>query len=172
MREKTFHLVKELLPYVITIALILLVKQFLLTTVLVSGNSMNDTLFNRDMLLLNRVVYRFQDIKRFDIVVVQTKEEKIIKRVIGLPGEELAYREGKLYIDGKEVKDPYGTGYTSDFSLSVLGLDKIPEGCYFVMGDNRNNSLDSRRIGVIPKENILGRSQFVLFPFTRFGNAN
>ncbi len=171
MKEKVIHFGKEFIPYVIIVIVILLIKQFLVTTVLVSGSSMNDTLYHHDMLLLNRIVYQFHEIERFDIVVVQMENEKIIKRVIGLPGETIAYRDNTLYVNGKKVKDPYGKGYTADFSLDMLELEKIPEGYYFVMGDNRNNSLDSRRIGVINEKDILGKSQFVLFPLTRFGKV-
>ena len=90
--------------------------------------------------------------------------EKIIKRVIGLPGETIEYNNGKLYINNKVVEDKYNDGTTFDFKKVVLGEDE-----YFVLGDNRAVSIDSRRLGPIPKKDILGKAKLVIFPFNRFG---
>lgn len=124
---------------------------------------MYPTLKNNDIMLLNKIGYRFSDIARFDIVVVQTQESKIIKRVIGLPGEVVEYKDNVLYINDEVVDDEYNSILQKDF-LVVLEEDE-----YFVMGDNRGDSLDSRVIGPVLKKDILGHATFTIFPFDRWG---
>ena len=115
-------------------------------------------------MILDIIGYRTSRLKRFDIVVVDNGKDYLIKRVIGLPGEEIEYKDNKLYVNGKEVNDKYGNGKTSDFKVKV-GKNK-----YFVLGDNRTNSLDSRYYGSFNKKKILGKTSFTVFPFNRFGN--
>lgn len=172
MKEKIMHFVKEVLPYVFTVFVVLCIKEFVFSTVLVSGASMNDTLESGDLMILDKVSYRLGDIKRFDIVVVQVGNQKLIKRVIGLPGEYIEYKENTLYVDGKKIEDNSTDEITNDFSIKNLELEKIPEDCYFVLGDNRDDSLDSRIFGVVSKDDILGKAEFILFPFNRFGGVN
>ena len=117
-------------------------------------------------MILNSINYKVNDIKRFDIVVVNEGNEPIIKRVIGLPGEEVEYFDNKLYINGKRVKDKYPSKETNDFKIYVK------KGHYFVMGDNRTNSMDSRMLGSFPKNKILGRAKLTIYPFDRFGNKD
>ena len=154
---------KEYIPYVIVIILVILFKKYYYSPIKVNGDSMYSTLHDKDIMILDIVKYRHKDIKRFDIVVVDIKDEYIIKRVIGLPGEKVEYKNNKLYINGKLVKDNYGKGKTSDFYF------KVPKGRYFVLGDNRGNSLDSRYFGAFKKNKILGKTNFTIFPFNRFG---
>ena len=125
---------------------------------------MMKTLHDKDVMILDRISYRVSDIDRFDIVVVDEGSEYIIKRVIGLPGEEVSCEDGKLFVNGKEIKDSYGIGLTDDFVFEV------PKGEYFVLGDNRENSMDSRYFGSFKKEDILGKTKLVLFPLDRFGD--
>ena len=136
---------KELIIYGSIILAIILLRTFIITPVRVNGSSMDYTLEDGEIMLLNKIGYKFTDINRFDIVVVDTIDSKIIKRVIGLPGETLKYENNTLYINGKEVDEPYLKEKTEDFNLTDLGYEKLPQDCYFVMGDNRNNSSDSRR---------------------------
>lgn len=154
---------KEYVPYIIVIILVLLIKRFVVSPIKVNGDSMYSTLKDKDIMILNIIGYRFSDIKRFDIVVVDGKNEYLIKRVIGLPGEEIEYKSNKLYVNGKLVKDKYGKKTTKDFKT------KVPKGSYFVMGDNRTNSLDSRYLGAFKKNKIMGKTNFTVFPFNRFG---
>ena len=155
---------KEYISYVIVIVLVLLFKKFVASPIKVNGNSMFKTLHDGDVMILNIIGYRFSDIKRVYIVVVDEGDEYLIKRVIGLPGETIEYKNSKLYVNGKNIKDEYGNGETSDFKVVV------PVGKYFVLGDNRTNSLDSRYFGAFQKKKILGKTKLTLFPFNRIGN--
>jgi len=162
--EKMKNIIKELLPYVIIIMVVLLVKRYIFTPVIVNGPSMMNTLHDKDVMILDKIGMKLNGIDRFDIVVIQTQNSKIIKRVIGMPGETIEYEDNKLYINDKEIKDSYGTGVTYDFEKV-----KIPEDMYYVLGDNRNDSVDSRMIGLISKKDILGHATFIIYPFNRFG---
>lgn len=124
-------------------------------------------------MILDKISYRFNDIDRFDIVVIKTNKTKIIKRVIGLPGDKIEYKDNKLYINGEYVKEDFldKNTKTYDFTLyDLTGYETIPEGYYFVMGDNREESSDSRIIGLISKKNIEGHAKYTIFPFRRFGS--
>ena len=111
-----------------------------------------------------------------DIVVIDheinNENEHLVKRVIGLPGEYVEYKDSKLYVNKKEVKEDFIKVETDDFSLAKLGFLEIPENYYFVVGDNRGDSSDSRVLGLIPKKEIKGKVVFSLFPFKRFGKIN
>ena len=122
-----------------------------------------------EILILNKMDNKYN---RYDIVVANAANTKVIKRIIGLPGENIEYRDCKLYINGVEKEDFVKECITDDFSLENLyGYAMIPKGYYFVMGDNRKESSDSRdyRIGLIKAEQIQGKAIFRLTPFNRFG---
>ena len=161
--DKMKSIIKEYGPYVITIILVLLVKKFVVSPIKVNGTSMMTTLHDGDIMILNIIDYKFNDIERFDIVVVKEKNELIIKRVIALPGEKVTYKDNKLYINDKLVKDKYGNGFTNNFNY------KIPKGTYFVLGDNRENSMDSRVFGPFKRKDIIGKTNLIIFPFNRYG---
>lgn len=110
------------------------------------GNSMFPTLHNGDLALCSR----FTNIDRFDVVVVNVDNMKIIKRVIGLPNETIEYKDNKLYINGEHVQDVYNNGYTKDFKHSLKDNE------YFCLGDNRENSKDSREYGGFTRNQIVG----------------
>lgn len=157
--------IKELIPYVIIIVVVVLIRSFIVTPVQVDGSSMYPTLKDNEILLLKKYDKKY---KRFDIVVLNYNNSKLIKRIIGLPGEHIEYKDNKLYINGKYVKENFKRNTeTSDFELDK----KIPKDYYFVMGDNRDNSTDSRIIGFISKDNLEGVSDIALFPFDRFGSV-
>lgn len=160
---------KELIIYGSIILAIILIRTFVITPVRVNGSSMYSTLKDGEIMILNKLDYKLHDIERFDIVVVKTDEKKIIKRVIGLPGETLKYEDNTLYINDKKIDEPYLKDATEDFNITSLGYDKIPDDCYFVLGDNRDNSSDSRIIGPVKKSQITGSASLVLFPFSEAG---
>lgn len=157
--------IKEILPYIIIIVVVLLIKAYIFTPVIVNGPSMMDTLHNKDVMILDKIGMRLNGIDRFDIVVIETDHAKIIKRVIGLPGETIEYKDNELYIDGKKIEDPYGKEVTYDFEEVVISEDS-----YYVLGDNRTDSVDSRMLGTISKKDILGHATFIIYPFHRFGS--
>ena len=163
--------IKEISIYLLIIVMVILIRTFLITPVRVNGSSMDPTLRNGEIMILNKVKYNNNDIKRFDIVVIKMDKELLIKRVIGLPNEEIKYVDNKLYINGEYIKESFLNDdvYTTNFSLDDFKLKKIPENCYFVMGDNREVSLDSRTFGCFSKDKILGSANLVLFPFTKLG---
>lgn len=123
---------------------------------------MEPTLFKQDVVLLNIMAYKLTLPKRGDIVVFKLpdRNEFLIKRVIGLPGEIILIANGQVFINGIPLEEPYI--YSS--SITDLGPFRIPQGKYFVMGDSRHNSEDSRIWGPIDLRNILGRADFVVFP--------
>lgn len=164
---------KELIPYIIIIIVVFLVRQFIITPIQVVGSSMEPNLNNGELMLLNKMSYNIENIKRFDIVVVNLTDKALIKRVIGLPGEKVSYKDGKLYVNGKIIKEKFSTnGDTYDFLVEENGYDIIPKNKYFVVGDNRINSSDSRIIGLIDRKNILGKADFILFPLSKFGSVH
>lgn len=156
---------KELLPYIIILLVVIFIKTFIVSPIKVNGVSMMPTLNNKDIMILDEVSYRFKEIKRFDIIVIRYEDEYLIKRVIGLPGEKVSYENDKLYINEKYVKENFTHKKTDDFEEIEVSDNK-----YFVMGDNRTNSTDSRIIGLIDRSEIKGKTAFTILPFNRFGN--
>lgn len=167
--KKYVNFFKEICIYIIVIIIVLLIRQYLVALVKVNGNSMFDTLHNKDIMILNKIIYRLNDIERFDIVVIKEDDEYLIKRVIGLPGETLEIKDNVLYINGKKVEQKFYHKKTDDFYIKDLNSNKIPKNTYFVLGDNRTDSLDSRILGFIPRSKILGRARYTILPFSRFG---
>ena len=155
---------KEYASYIIILILVILTRTFLITPVRVSGTSMNNTLRNGDVMFL----YKIATFEREDIVVVNKKVEgsTIIKRIIGMPGETIKCKDGIIYINGKKYKDPFGYGKTSDFSKV-----KLKKGEYFLLGDNREVSQDSRYFGPVKEKYLLGETNFIIFPFKHFGKV-
>lgn len=159
-------IIKEIIPYIIVVVMVIIIRTYIITPVRVDGTSMYPTLENNQILLLKKFDKK---IERFELIVIEYDYTKLIKRVVGLPGEHVKYVDNSLYINDKLIKEDFIDTTTKDFDLSSLGVDVIPEGYYFVMGDNRNNSIDSRTIGLISKDEILGTTSFSIFPFNRFG---
>lgn len=157
-------IIKEIIPYIIIVLVVVLIRTFIITPVRVDGDSMKNTLKNGDILLL----YKLGSINRLDIIVLNEEKdnEKIIKRVIGLPGETVAIKKGKIYINDKVIDDEYAYGETSDYDKVTLEDDE-----YFILGDNRLISKDSRYFGPIKKSEIKGKIVFRLFPFTKIGTV-
>lgn len=160
--NKFMKFLKTIFPYVLIVVVVVLIRSFIVTPGIVNGESMEDTLFDGDFVLVNKIGLHF-GIERFDIVVVDYNNDTIIKRVIGLPGETVKYADDVLYINDKEVKTPINFQSTDDFTL------KASKNEYIVLGDNRSISKDSRLIGPVSRSDIKGKVNFVLFPFNDFG---
>lgn len=152
-----------------------LIRFFLFTPIIVDGESMMPTLENGDRMIVNKIGYDVGEPDRYDIVVFHAPEQKdYIKRVIGLPGDHVAYKNDQLYINGEAKAEPYldpfkkeiieGT-LTEDFTLEELIQEEVvPEGYVFVMGDNRRYSKDSRHIGVVSMDEIIGSTSVIFWP--------
>ena len=164
--------VKNILSYVIVVIVALLIKTYIFTPIRVNGTSMYPTLNEGDIMILNEIGYHLNGVERFDIVVVKKdNDDRIIKRVIGLPGETVSYKDNKLFINGEEISEDFTHAITHNFELSEINEEIIPNDYYFVVGDNRGNSKDSRIIGLIHKNEIKGKTSFVIYPFSKFGNV-
>lgn len=161
---------KDALKYLVIIFIILFIITFVFGVTSVVGSSMSPTLKDGEVLILNKFKYRFSDIKREDIISLKYADTKyLIKRVIGLPGEKVEIINNKLYINGIEYVEEYLSKELNyqDFKLSDLNYTVIPEDMYLVLGDNRENSLDSRKIGLIKKEDIEGKIAFRFWPINK-----
>ena len=171
MNEPYKKILNTIIPYIIIIIVVVIIRSFVITPIQVDGMSMYSTLSDNEILILKKYNKNY---KRFDIVVFDYNGKKLIKRIIGLPGETLEYKNNKLYINGKYVKEDFLNSYnkTYDFKLENLGYKKIPDNTYFVMGDNRINSTDSRIIGPVLKNQIDGKTNFAIYPINRFGKFN
>lgn len=167
---------------IIAFAVAGIIRFVLFTPIVVDGESMMPTLENDDRMIVNKIGYTVGEPDRYDIIVFHAEKDKdYIKRVIGVPGEHVAYENDQLYINGKAQDEPYLSSIkkqlevgsdelTKDFTLEQLtGYEVIPEGYVFVLGDNRRNSTDSRIIGLIPIEDIVGSTNYVFWPLDDVG---
>ncbi len=161
---------KDFIDYLIIILVVILLRTFVVTPAVVRQQSMEPTLFERDVILINKL----GKFNRFDVVVIDLGEEYIIKRVIGLPGEHIEYIDNKLYVNGKYVEEAFldDSVITVDFDILNIGINNITNDSYFVLGDNRTNSTDSRVIGVINKKDIIGKTNTIIFPFKHIKSIN
>lgn len=163
---------------ILVIAAILagVIRYFLFTPIIVDGESMMPTLKDRDRMIVNKLSYVIGEPERFDIVVFHATEEKdYIKRVIGLPGEYIEYRDDTLFVNGEAISEPYLDEYKRELvggTLTEPFSYQVPEGHVFVMGDNRRYSKDSRHIQAIPIDDILGKANLIYWPFEDFRILN
>lgn len=169
---KEFWLWSKIILAVIVV--VFLVRTFLFTNYVVYGQSMMPTIRDGERVIVNKIGYDFFEPKRFDLVIFHaTETSDYVKRVIGLPGDHIKYEEDVLYVNGEALEEAFleefrerhpGT-LTRDFTLEGLtGTDVVPEGTIFVLGDNRLNSLDSRHIGFVDMEQIVGEANFSYWP--------
>jgi signal peptidase I len=135
---------------------------------------MYPTLHDGYVMLLDEIYYKFDKLDRFDIVVIKYKDssgksELIIKRVIGLPGDKIEYKDNILYVNDEAIEEKFLSDdvVTNDFNVSDLGYEVIPDDMYLVLGDNREDSLDSRDIGLITKKDILGKVNIRIWPINK-----
>lgn len=169
MSEKNKGIIKDILSYVLIIIIVITIRVFIFDPVRVDGPSMDTTLTNGEIIILNKIEYRKTDIKRYDIVVINVDGKKIIKRIIGLPNEVVEIKNNNVFINGEIIDNSFASTKTEDFSLSDIGLKKIPGDSYFVLGDNREVSMDSRysEVGTIKKEQIIGKASIIVWPLNK-----
>lgn len=166
-----------IIEIVAVIMLAYLIVFYALEKTNVVGASMDPTLKNEDSIIVNKFSYRFTDPKRFDVIVFKQSGREHsyynIKRIIGLPGETIQIKDEKFYVDDKIIKDPVNAVPMTNYGLATEPI-KLDENEYFVLGDNRNNSEDSRfaSIGMITREDIIGHAFLRLKPFNFINKIN
>ena len=176
-KEKSKGIAGEILSFllyvVVVVGITFLIIHYVGQRTYVSGSSMENTLSDGDNLIVDKITYRFSDPKRYDIIVFPYQYEEntyFIKRIIGLPGETVQIVDGIIYIDGEALQESYGREVMKNFGLAAdpvtLGEDE-----YFVLGDNRNDSTDSRdpSVGKIPRDRIIGRAWVRIWPLSKIG---
>jgi len=159
--------IKDTMKYVLIIIAVLLVYLYIVSFQQVLGPSMQPNYQEGEIYLLNKLKYKIINPKRFEVIVLNNKKSKfMIKRVIGLPGEHIEYRDDTLYINGKIIKEQFSKTLEPDeTNILEKNVDLvIPENCYYVLGDNRVNSEDSRTFGCIEKKDIVGKVEFRIWP--------
>ena len=171
------EIIKELAGWLLYIVLIIDFTWFVVTFVgqrtEVSGSSMETTLSDKDQLIVDKMTYRFRDPKRYDIVVFPYQYQDntyYIKRIIGLPGETVQILSGMVYIDGMRLDEHYGNEMMENPGIAEEPLT-LDENEYFVLGDNRNNSSDSRAsdVGLIHRKDLIGRAWIRVWPLSQIG---
>lgn len=177
-KETEKNIFKELFGWIIYILIVVGLTYLILTYVgqrtRVSGHSMETTLSDGDNLIVDKLSYRFRNPKRFDIIVFPYKYEEntyYIKRIIGLPGETVQVADGCAYIDGELLEsDIYGAEAMDEAGIADTPIT-LGEEEYFVLGDNRNHSSDSRdpSVGVLTRDDLLGKAWIRIYPFDHMG---
>ena len=155
--------IKELIPYVIIVIVVVIIRTFLVSPAIVNGDSMIPTLKDNEVVFVNKYVHYFSEYKRFDMVVVKIENELLIKRLIAFEGETVEYKDNELYINDKKIDTPLDFEYTKDFK------DKVEKNSIFVLGDNRNISKDSRYFGSFNLNDVKGTVTLRVFPFNKIG---
>jgi len=170
---------REILEYVLTIAVVAAVVLFLNTFILINAKipsaSMEDTVMAGDRIFGSRLAYKSEDPERYDIVIFRYPDDEstlFIKRVIGLPGETVTITDGKVYID--DSTEPLDDSFCPETPTGDFGPYEVPEGCYFMLGDNREHSKDSRywTNTYVERDKILGKAVFRYWPLTEMGSIS
>ncbi|MFZ5988454.1 MAG: signal peptidase I [Bacillota bacterium] len=186
------EVIKWILVIIVAIAIALVLRAFVFEWVVVQGQSMENTLYNRQVLFVNKLEYMYGKPKRGDIIIIQFKEGNwdylpfgrenpvitrilpsrgeinYIKRIIGVPGDVVDIKEGYVYINGIKMTEPYAKGTTMEQTFELPKV--VPQNNVFVMGDNREYSKDSRQLGFIEYEKVKGKAAFRIRPLKEFGN--
>lgn len=175
MKERS--ILGELLSWLIYIVIVVILSLGIITFIgqrtKVSGHSMETTLSDGDNLIVDKISYRFRDPERFEIIVFPFQYEEhtyYIKRIIGIPGETVQVIDGYVYINGEVLDENYGLEVMDDPGIAAEPIT-LGEDEYFVLGDNRNHSSDSRdpSVGVLHRDDIMGRAWIRIWPFDKFG---
>lgn len=160
---------------VVVMAILVMIYLFIISPQEISGDSMFPTFKNGEYILTNKVEYKLHEPQRGDVIVFKSPKNKdidYIKRIIGIPGDTVSLRDGKFYVNGELLDEHYLPPYIYTFAGSFMKENTevtVPEGYYFVVGDNRPHSLDSREFGFVPKQDIIGKAFFRYWPFERAG---
>ena len=160
-------MIKELLETIISAGVIaFIIITFIGQVTVVQGASMETTLHNKERLIANKIGYRLESPKRGEIIIFRPPldtKRNYIKRIIGIPGDKVEIVEGKVYVNDEALEEPY-VKYKSYESMPIA---TVPENSYFVLGDNRPNSSDSRFWGFVPRKNVVGKAWIVFWPLNK-----
>lgn len=158
---------QELIEWIVTIAAALaiafVIRTFLFEPVRVEGGSMSNTLLDGEIMFVTKPEYLSGDPERFDVVICHYPDRgntNFVKRVVGLPGDTVEIKDGYLYVNGEKYEEDYLT-YRPNYTMSAY---TVPDGMYFVLGDNRSNSNDSHIIGPVSRDMIIGHVRQVIWP--------
>lgn len=170
MNKVVKEIISWILTFLIAFALAFAIRAYIFEPYKVQMSSMNPTLYENDLIIVNKFIFKLREPKRGEVVIFKPPygDKDYIKRVIGLPGETIEIKDGFVYINGEKLIEPYIKNSTPG-DLPPL---EIPEGKIFVMGDNRNNSLDSREFGPIDLEKLDGRADIIFWPLKHIKNLN
>lgn len=166
---------KEIMSWIWAAAIVILLRMFVVQAFKIPSTSMVPTLKISDRLLANKILYKIKEPERGDVIIFRYPEDPsrdFVKRLIGLPGETVMIKNGKILINGSELKEPGSIAsryYYSEGDYGVTGGMKIPENSYYALGDNSIISKDSRFWGVVPKKNLIGKAAFIYWPPWRMG---
>ena len=147
----------------------LVIITFVVQAFYIPSGSMEPTLMVNDRILVAKFLYRFEPIARGDVIVFRyplNPQRDFVKRVMGLPGDRAQLKEGVVYVNGQRISEK---GYTIKPDFGNYGPVTVPQRQFFVLGDNRNNSEDSRFFGYVPRDNIIGKAIFIYWPPQRIG---
>lgn len=173
-KEEKIDIKREIMEWIIVIevavVLAVVLNMFVIVNAIIPSASMETTVMTGDRIFGNRLSYIKNDPARYDIIIFRfpdNEEELFIKRIIGLPGDTVEMIDGVVYVNGQTIDEPY----LATIPYGDYGPVTVPEGAYFVLGDNRNNSADSRfwNQPFVYREKILGKAAFCYFPFSDFG---
>ena len=159
-----WHLFRDVLETLVLAGLLFLAINTISARIRVDGSSMVPTLNNGQFVMVNRLIYKYSDPDHGDVVVFhypRDPDQEYIKRVIGLPGDTVTINNGHIYLNGQQLEEPYIAA-----STRTMGEWQVPGDHLFVLGDNRNNSQDSRNFGFVAIENIIGKAIFIYWPPT------
>lgn len=161
--------------FIVVLTIVMVIERFVMQPVEVEGSSMEPTLSNENHLLLEKITYLFGEPKRYDVIVFQPFEDEeelyYIKRIIGLPGEHVRIEDNLIYINGEPLPENYGMENVIKDPGMAINEVILGENEFFVMGDNRNHSRDSRDplVGVVNGTSIVGRAWCRIWPFSDIG---
>ena len=158
--------------FLIVLITVYLLVNYVFRRTVVHNVSMQDTLYDGDNIIMDELSYNISDPKRFDVICFKSYKEKelLIKRVIGLPGETIQIKDGVIFINDKEIKDKAGLGEIEEAGLAKESVT-LSKDEYFVIGDNRKESIDSRssEVGNVRRKDILGKASLIFWPLDRIG---
>ena len=165
--KKVKSMWRELIETVVSAGIIaFIIITFIGQVTVVKGASMEDTLFNRERLICNKIVYRLTEPKHGDIIIFKPpidQNHNYIKRVIAVEGDRVKIMDGVVYLNGDKIEEDYITHHSTETMPEIT----VRENSFFVLGDNRVNSSDSRFWGFVPRKNIIGRASVIFWPITR-----